>query len=126
MCNQYTTGFNFGQGACGYNTTGCGYNTCGRQQWICRDCCGNIWVNQQRRSCGCGGCGNLCGNNANNVGSTQNGNGQTGRFTCVTFCGVNNTQTTNNGDLYYARQYGLYPYGYNGGCGCTLDAVSET
>jgi hypothetical protein len=28
-------------------------------------------------------------------------------------------------DLYYARQYGLYPFGYNRRCGCALDAVSE-
>ena len=128
MCNQYTTGFNIGQIGCGY-----GYNTCygngglGRQT-ICRDCCGNIVVRQRRNHC-CG-CHNCCNCNGNgNGGVTQNGGAQAnGRFTCVTFCGVNNTTaaTTSAGDLYYARQYGLYPYGCNRGCGCVLDAVNET
>ena len=128
MCNYYTTGFNFGQSACGYNN---GYNAfgCGRQT-ICRDCCGNIRVNQCRQS-SCFSCHHpcYCNGNTGNGGVAQNGNGQPcGRFTCVTFCGVNSntTATANGGDLYYARQYGLYPYGYNRGCGCTLDAVSET
>ena len=145
MCNQYTTGFTFGQSGCGYNTYGyntCGYNTYGNGngtwggQTICRDCCGNILVNQRRRNC-CGCCNPCCCNGnvtTQNGGATQNGNGQTGRFTCITVCGVNNTTATtcgvNNamsaGDLYYARQYGLYPFGYNRGCGCTLDAVHQT
>ena len=130
MCNLCNTGLNYGRSGCGYNNSGwntCGCGTgvwgCGRQ-WICRDCCGNIRVNQgYQNTCGCH---NSCGNGGN---TTQNGNGNTGRFTCVTFCGVgNNTATTaaNTGDLYYARQYGLYPYGYNRGCGCTLDTVSGT
>ena len=139
MYNQCNTGFNFGQTGCGGNTFGwnggCyGGNTfgwnggcCGNVwdgQTICRDACGNIHVNQRRRNCCC--CYNLCGNGANNGTVTQNGNGQTGHFTCVTFCGMNNTTTTNAGELYYARQYGLPPFGYNRGCGCTLNAVSET
>ena len=130
MCNHYTTGFNFGQLGCGYgyNAYGCWNGGWGRQT-ICRDACGNIVVNQGRNNC-CP-CHQLCNGNGNNGngGVAQNGNTQTnGRFTCVTFCGGNNgaTTTTNGGDLYYARQYGLYPYGYNRGCGCTLDAVNET
>ena len=137
MCNLYNTGFGSCRSGCGRNT--CGYNSCGcnicgygnnawgcSRQLICRDCCGNIHVNQSRQnSCSCcNPC--VCENNGD---VAQNGNGQTGRFTCVTFCGVGNgsaASTTNTGDLYYARQYGLYPFGYNRGCGCTLDAVSDT
>lgn len=133
MCNLCNTGFNFGHSGCGRNS--CGYNSCGygsglwgcNRQLICRDCCGNIHVNQNCQS-GCHCC-NSCGCGGNNGGTTQNGNGTSGRFTCVTICGAGNgstASTTNAGDLYYARQYGLYPYGYKQGCGCTLDAVSET
>ena len=117
MCNYYT-GFNFGQTGCGCNAYP--YNICGgcARQTICRDCCGTIRVNQP-----------CCYNHCCGNGTTQNGNGQTNRpFTCLTFCGVNNNvaSTNNAGDLYYARQYGLYPYGYHRGCGCTLDSVIGT
>ena len=123
MCNFYNTAGNVN----GYS--GCGCHFCGNgnfglwgcgRQWMCRDCNGNIRVNQ-RNTCG-RGCNNGCGGSA--TGNTTNGNGG---FTCVTFCG-NTGVTTNNvggGDLYYARQYGLYPYGYNRGCGCVLDALGE-
>ena len=132
MCNLCNTGYNFGRTGCGCHS--CGWNTCGcgngvwnwGGQSCCRDCNGNIWVNPRCGHC-CHGC-NSCGNNGNGT-TTQNGNGQTGGFTCLTFCGVgNNTTTTtaNAGDLYYARQYGLYPFGYNCRCGCTLDGISET
>lgn len=132
MCNCYT-GFNFGQSGYGcntstYNTCGGGYGGCAKQT-LCRDCCGNLRMAQTRMNC-CG-CHNLCGCNtsADNGTSTQNGNGQTnGRFTCVTFCGTNNNgaSTASAGDLYYARQYGLYPYGCYRSCGCSLDVVNET
>ena len=169
MCNFCNTCYNNGRSGCGCNT--CGFGTGGAWNWgrqsICRDCNGDIWVNQRngcgcnnacgcnsgtwnqaRSTCGCGGawnqtrntcgcgCGSLwnqqwntgCGCNRGGTDTTSNGNGLNGRFTCVTFCGRSNstTQTTDNGvDLYYARQYGLYPFGYNRGCGCTLDAVNE-
>ena len=130
MCNYYT-GFNFGQSGCGCNTST--YNTCGggcggcARQTICRDCCGNIRINQPYQPC----CHNHCCGSVNGgTGTaTQNGNGQTnGHFTCLSFCGVNNnvTPTANAGDLYYARQYGLYPFGCHRSCGCTLDVVNET
>lgn len=131
MCNCYT-GFNFGQSGCGGNTSTyntCGYGCGGARQTFCRDCCGNL---RMRQTCAnCCGCHNLCGYNtsADNGTATQNGNSQTGgRFTCVTFCGTNNSasSTMNAGDLYYARQYGLYPYGCNRSCGCTLDVVNDT
>lgn len=144
MCNFYNTSNASGYSGCGYSSynSSCGCNSCCNRngsfwgwggQSICRDCNGNIRVNQ-RNSCGCGchrrhccchngcGCQNGCGG-SNNTGNSTNGNGG---FTCVTFCGNSNTSTTTgNVDLYYARQYGLYPYGYNRSCGCTLDAVSE-
>ena len=126
MCNCYTTGFNYGQTSCNYNS--CGYNTyggcgCGNgRQMTCRDGCENLWVSQRNRNtcCSCG----VCGGNGE---TAQNGNGQNGGFTCVTFCRQgNSTCSTNSCDLYYARQYGLYPFGGRRSCGCTLDAVSET
>lgn len=140
MCNFCNTS-NGNVSSCGYNV-GCngsfGLWGWGRQT-ICRDCNGNIRVNQ-RNGCGCGcnggcgcrrrccvcnggcGCNNGCGSDDTASNST-NGNGG---FTCVTFCGNAGTaaNTSANGDLYYARQYGLYPYGYNRGCGCVLDALS--
>lgn len=132
MCNQYATGFNFGQSGCGCNSYGYTPYGCGNggesRQTICRDCCGNIRVTQHVGHC-CGCHHTCCCNGTNGNGTTtQNGNGQTnGRFTCLTFCGVNNNPTTANaGDLYYARQYGLPPFGYNRGCGCTLDTFNET
>ena len=112
MCNQYTTGFNFGQSRCGCNANV--YNTCGNVEARQTTC---------RNHCGCCNC--CCGNGGGGAG-TQTGDGQTGRFVCVTVCGVGNTQTISEGELYYARQYGLYPFGYNRRCGCVLDAVSET
>lgn len=142
MCNFCNTCSNNGRVGCGCssccNGNGSFWNW-GRQS-VCRDCNGNIWVNQ-RNTCGCGcsngsgwslasasscGCNNGCGCNGNGTDTASNGNGNGGRFTCVTYCGTNGlTTATSNGDLYYARQYGLYPFGYHSGCGCTLDAVSE-
>lgn len=137
MCNFCNTCCNNGRSGCGCGSCGCNSYCNNGSLWgwgrqlLCRDCNGNIWVNQ-RNTCGCNhnrcgcnhnGCGS-CGCNGNAATTTTNGNG--GYLTCVTFCGNNGlTTTSGNSDLYYARQYGLYPFGYNRGCGCSLDAVSE-
>lgn len=123
-----------------WNTNACGYGCCNTNNWlntlfgnttqsICRDCCGNIRVNQcQNTCCGCHcchscGCGCGCGNDSGST-STDNGNGNNGgRFACFTVCGNTNSLTQSNtanalnGDQYYARQYGLYGYN-NSSCGC--------
>ncbi len=115
--------------SCGYGCTQSFWN--GGLQRICRDCYGNIRVRQSGCGCnaGCGcsstsqcgsNCGCGCSNNVNN-GNSENNNGG---FTCVTFCGnarntgtTANTSTSNCGDLYYARQYGLLPYS---SCPCSV------
>jgi len=133
MCNICNTGFNYGCNG-----------FWGGTQRLCRDCNGNIVVNQRNtNTCGhCCGCCHQhtcncgCGNNTGAAGN-GNGNGNGGKFVCYTVCGyvtatgtnttnMTNTANTTYGDLYYARQYGLYPYGYNRGCGCTLDALGTT
>ena len=109
--------------------TGCGNyggwnlftNGCGTQR-ICRDCCGNLHV-QNVETCTCFTPWNRCllGNGTNTAGNGGTGNATQGGFRCVTFCGVNPTQqatqTTTQGttgvdcgEAYYARQYGF-------GCG---------
>ena len=88
-----------------YSRCGCGCNTCGcgfwnglwntRSQSICRDCCGNIRVNQS--SCG----SNTCAQTAstfNTCGVTQTNSG-------CTRCQSNLSQL--NGDSYYVRLYAL-------------------
>ena len=93
---------------------------------MCRDSNGNIWVNQRNtcaRTCSCG-CHHAWGCNGFATGTVANGNGG---CVCATLYANENTSTnTTDCDLYYARQYGLYPFGYNSRCGCTLDVVSET
>ena len=123
-----TCNVNYTQNGC-YNTANTTEGCLGYGQRICRDCCGNIWV--RRNTCGCTPrClyqnatpipeNTCCGTNGGN-GCTNGGNG--GQFGCFTVCGrvFNNpvtqqTGTTTNFDLYYARQYGLYPYGGTTGC----------
>ncbi len=123
MCNICNTGYNFGQSGCGYAT---GYYGCNRGSWgcgtqsVCRDCNGNLRIIQRNTNncCRCSNCWHHdCGCNQGN-GTATEGNGNNGRFTCVTFCGTTNgfAATPANGDLYYARQYGLRPRG--NGCSC--------
>ena len=131
MCNMCT---NF--------TSGCGNNTalttaatgttsgcfCGCGQRVCRDACGNVWVRQNTSRC-LRRCCNRCCNSWDNdtdttnngtAGNSDNGNG----YACITVCGrvfngatVQNTSAySNNTDWYYARQYGLYPYGRRSFC----------
>ena len=133
MCNFYNTSNTNGYSGCGYGSYNNGCNSYGlfgcARQWICRDCNGTIFVNQRNSGCGCQhhcGCQQNCGCGCSN-GTSGNSSGGNGGFACFTVCGNSNTSTTlGNGDLYYARQYGLYPFGYNRGCGCTLDALSQT
>lgn len=152
MCNMSNSLFNFGRSGCGCNNgcrcgcnngCSCGCNNgCGNSlwnwlfgnntQWLCRDCNGNIRVNQ--RSCGCG-CNNCCGCNNNGCGCNGNngtdtasvfGNNGNNRFACVTFCrnwnGSSTAFTTSNGDgdSYYARQFGLFSR-RNSSCCCGSD-----
>lgn len=109
----------------GTNTrTGCGNcggwnwfgNACGTQR-VCRDCCGNLRV-QNVTGCCCHRCNQCqCNGTGNDTGTAGNGNGTgtNGGFRCITICGANNTtQTTagvDYGEAYYAQQYGL-----GGGC----------
>lgn len=138
MCNFYNTSNTNGYSGCGYSSYNNSCNSCCNRsglfgcarQWICRDCNGNIFVNQRNSGCGCCqhtcGCQHNCGCGCGN-GTSGNSSGSNGGFACFTVCGNTNTATTTgNSDLYYARQYGLYPFGYNSGCGCTLDALSQT
>lgn len=133
MCNFCNTGFNFGRsGCCGCSSCSCG---CGSSLWswgnqrICRDCNGNIWVNQRNSNgCGCGcdcnSCNNSCNCNGNGTDTAENGNGNSGRsFTSITFCGSSNgtaTTVAENGEAYYLRQYGLTGRRRNS-CGCNAD-----
>ena len=120
-CSNYTSGcYNYAQA----NTTTGRSLGCGCNQRICRDCCGNIWVRQNVSSC-CQQCSHCC--SCQNNGTSGNANGNGNSYGCFTICGrifngatTQNTTATQNGftcsDRYYARQYGLYPYG--GGYGC--------
>ena len=111
MCNYYNMTRN-GYTNCG-ETYGCANytrantisNGCG-SQYMCRDCCGNVWV--RTMNCGCSGCCNSCchngcnngcggGVNENTNGSATGNNGN-GHFACVTFCGntLNGLMQTNN------------------------------
>ena len=82
------------------STNGCSYNRCSLCgcgfQYICRDCCGNIWVNNRSTSSsGCyhngNGCyfgggsfyGNLNGLSENNSSTTNSTNDNNG---CYTYC----------------------------------------
>ena len=131
MCNMCNSCFNFGRSTCGYTNYGCGL--WGGNQTLCREgnsnfnvgCgrtngCGNTPCGCYQHTCNCG-CGGTSGTSGNGNG---NGTGNGGRFVCVTVCGNAAVGTnTAGGDLYYARQYGLHPFGYQCGCGCTLDVV---
>ncbi len=138
---------------CNSFASGCGWNGLWRTgyQRLCRDCNGNIRVNTCNGGCGCGcqnscGCSNSCCNNHccnngcdNSTGNNDNTNGNTGGgFTCVTVCGNRANAATSTGntsrgcgyttnanatDYYYARQYGLLPYG---GCACGSDYTYDT
>ena len=102
MCNYYnasarsvnTCGYANGCTSNGYTANGCvsTYNGCGNQ-FMCRDCNGNIWV-RNTSCCGCatsycGGCNHTyCGTNLlTDDTQTANTNQRNGNFTCVTFCG---------------------------------------
>ena len=136
MCNFCNTGFNYGCNG-----------FWGGTQMLCRGCDGTIYVNQRNITpCGngggclrpahnCGGCHHTChcgcGGNTTTGNANGNGGGNGGRFVCFTVCGNATgvgtpTANTTGVDLYYARQYGLYPCGYNRGCGCTLDVLTNT
>ncbi|MBQ7369892.1 MAG: hypothetical protein IJW58_02840 [Clostridia bacterium] len=100
----------------------------------CCNSCWNTWNQCRRSSCGCHS--HCCGNSTNTNGTTGGtSNGSTnvifGYFVPVNVnqgccqntcrrCNYYNqsTATTTNGcDVYYARQYGLYPYGGCRSCG---------
>ncbi len=90
------------------------------RQSICRDCCGNIHVNNasNRNGWGCGCC-NSC-NYCNGYNATANGRNGNG-FSCFTVCGNNGVSASSQNstfvnDAYYARQYGLSSGGRTNGC----------
>lgn len=88
-------------------------------QRVCRDCCGNIRVNQW----GCGSC-NCCGCNNGNAASNTSDNGYNGygqSFTCVSFCGKgsnwSNFATASNNE-YNGRNCESRSNGSNRSCSC--------
>lgn len=98
---------------CGCNSCGCGnggwgnfWNSC--YQSICRDCYGNIRVNDSGcHSCGCNSCV-----------SSNNGCGCSDTSSSVyVFTGCNRASGgyALSGDDYYTRQYGLNACGYSNG-----------
>ncbi len=122
MCNTWA---NYTNGCYNVNTQTLVGNThvqarcgCGDEQRMCRDTCGNIWV---RRNLGCGECGCRGGN----ILQTTNTCHARGGYLCLPlgvaaglWTGVQapqETQPTN--DIYYARQYGLIPFGSRTCCG---------
>lgn len=97
-------------------------------QYVCRDACGNIRVNNGCRNTGCGyGCGygnttqanTGCGCGFGNTTQTNtNGAYPTGFGCCRRGYGTTDAvETTTDGETYYARQYGC---GRNSRttCGC--------
>lgn len=147
MCNTCNSGSTFSNDGCGCNgCNGCGNscNTCScnngwsngwglfngnSRQIICRDCCGNIIVRQRSNGCSCGCSCGCCSNSCSSCGQSgstflliNNDNGRRGRR------GSNSTQTTadtTDFDSYYARQYGLYPYGGRSRCCCGTNGDND-
>ena len=113
MCNLYNAGaWNTAMGCRNNN----GYYAGGQR--MCRDCNGNIWMrvttNHGCCSC-CNNCwDNVCGN-ASNVTNTQNSNGVTGGYGCVTLCGIS-ANTTLQAETTNATTYPMRRCGCNG-CG---------
>lgn len=104
---------------------------CGCGQRICRDCCGNLVVRATANGSGCGYCSQRCGGQYGY--QTCNGVVTGNETTTCTSCnmrnayvcfpvsqrsGCNTAAQGNAGvaDEYYARQYGLYPYGQRSFC----------
>ncbi len=127
MCNTCNTGFGFCRCGCNghgaWNTcnntwnNGCGCNANGWGfQRICRDCCGNIRVNNTNTCCGCS-----TRNTGNNGCGCSNGNIYGGTLRVIAFGGNADNATTetatNGGESYYARQYGLGSYRNSCCCG---------
>ena len=117
MCNYCQTGTIFGNTNC--------YNTSWQVQRVWCDGCGNVHVvlssNTQchRQTCGTYNCCQGVGV-TNDTPTTTTGN------VCRRCCGgtatqgnttTSNLMTVQDCELYYARQYGLYPYN-RATCGC--------
>ena len=141
MCNVCNS--NFGTNTTsGYNcggwlsspfalaNSGCCQNACCMTQSVCRDANGCLRIRNASNGC-CGCCNHCCcGNGNGNSANANNGNGSTnanGGFVCYTVCGTHGGSATTStatidGDAYYARQYGLCPYGVNRSCGCGCNA----
>lgn len=103
------------------------YNTC--SQRICRDCCGNIRVNNAWNSCnGCGcwnncnSCNNVCNTTCNNSAANDGVNGTCNAtpnysYGCVRVCGYNvASQGANESSGCWANRCRRYQGGcsYNG------------
>ena len=117
MCNYCQTSTIFGNTNCS--------NTSWRVQRVWCDGCGNVHVvltsggQGCRQNCGTYHCGQCVGV-TNDTSIADNG--------CSRVCGgvvtqgnttTPNLMTTQDCELYYARQYGLYPYNRaTSGCGC--------
>ena len=118
MCNMYNA--NYTQNGC-YNTTATTGGCFGYGQRICRDCCGNIWV--RRNTCHTCCQQNCCQNGGTGTTDTNTNCNGGYNYACLTVCGrvfqntVRQTGDTTGFDGYYARQYGLYPYGGRTCCG---------
>ena len=119
----------------------CGRNGGWRVQRICYDCNGNVYV-IVANGCVCRRlhCNAFYGYQDADEGNTTatNGNGCCGGCTATRFACAQNAVTTNangcrcatatatatqDGELYYARLYGLYPYGSGRSCCCGGNTV---
>ena len=122
MCNAFNTGVTFnrsrGYGCCGCNRCGC-YNNSTFNQRVCRDCCGNIRVNECGWGCGFGWNNACATSNASETGSF--GRNQNQSFTCISVCGNgSNWQnlSTASSNEYNGASYGSRCGGNTRSCGC--------
>lgn len=136
----------FGGNSCGCNSC-CNNGSNFGFQRICRDCNGNIRV-RNSNCCGCNGCSNNWnwwnngwngwnwwnnGCNCDCSSDWSNGNSRSGDIRLITVCGNSGntdnsrqsrnsdndtTRASDNGDDYYARQYGLNGRSGRSSCGC--------
>ena len=110
MCNSCYNSYN---GYSNYSNASCGsccnnslWNLFGGTQRICRDCCGNIIVNQNScSSCSCNSCCGCCCNQNGTSGSGTSSNNDNG-YGCVTFCGTLANQTSSISNGYAQSNYG--------------------
>ncbi len=121
MYNTCNTGLGFGRCGCGNGCGGCNRNN-GCSQRVCRDCCGNLRIQNTATACNCGnngwgfwswlndlfGCGTSTTNNGCNTCGCGCGTATANSRCSNCGCGCG-TATANNGNG---------NYGYGNRCGC--------